>query len=93
AGGTVGASAGAAASNTSSRVGSLVPASRILVLREVNGKQYAIQIKQKDMLRDPSQRILIEPNDVILVEYTPVELWFNMMYNLINVSVSPSDFE
>jgi len=93
AGGTVGASAGAAASNTSSRVGSLVPASRILVLREVNGKQYAIQIKQKEMLRDPSQRILIEPNDVILVEYTPIELWFNMMYNMINVSISPSDFE
>ncbi len=93
AGGTVGASAGAAASNTSSRVGSLVPASRILVLREVNGKQYAIQIKQKEMLRDPSQRILIEPNDVILVEYTPMELWFNMMYNMINVSISPSDFE
>ncbi len=92
-GGTVGASAGAAASNTSSRVGSLVPASRILVLREVNGKQYAIQIKQKEMLRDPSQRILIEPNDVILVEYTPMELWFNMMYNMINVSISPSDFE
>ncbi len=93
AGGTVGASAGAAASNTSSRVGSLVPASRILVLREVNGKQYAIQIKQKEMLRDPSQRILIEPNDVILVEYTPIELWFNMMYNMINVSISPSDFD
>lgn len=93
AGGTVGASAGAAASNTSSRVGSLVPASRILVLREVNGKQYAIQIRQKDMLRDPSQRILIEPNDVILVEYTPVELWFNMLYNLVNLSVSPSDFD
>ncbi len=93
AGGTIGASAGAAANNATSRVGSLVPASRILVLREVNGKQYAIQIKQKDMLSDPSQRILIEPNDVILVEYTPLELWFNMMYNVINFSVSPSDFD
>jgi len=93
AGGTIGASAGAATNNSASRVGSLVPASRILVLREVNGKQYAIQIKQKEMLRDPSQRILIEPNDVILVEYTPIELWFNMMYNMINVSISPSDFE
>ena len=93
AGGTIGASAGASASNSSSRVGSLIPASRILVLREVNGKQYAIQIKQKEMLRDPSQRILIEPNDVILVEYTPVELWFNMLYNMVNLSVSPNDFK
>lgn len=93
AGGTIGASAGAATNNSASRVGSLVPASRILVLREVNGKQYAIQIKQKEMLRDPSQRILIEPNDVILVEYTPIELWFNMLYNMVNLSVSPSDFK
>ncbi len=93
AGGTIGASAGAATNNSASRVGSLVPASRILVLREVNGRQYAIQIKQKEMLRDPSQRILIEPNDVILVEYTPIELWFNMIYNAVNLSVSPSDFD
>lgn len=93
AGGTIGASAGAATNNSSSRVGSLVPASRILVLREVNGRQYAIRIKQKEMLRDPSQRILIEPNDVILVEYTPIELWFNMIYNAVNLSVSPSDFD
>lgn len=93
AGGTVGASAGAAQSNGYGKVGSILPASRILVLREVNGKQYAIQIRQREMLRDPSQRILIEPNDVILVEYTPVELWFNMLYNLVNFSVSVSDFK
>lgn len=92
AGGTVGASAGASQTNSTGRVGSILPASRILVLREVNGKQYAIQIRQREMLRDPSQRILIEPNDVILVEYTPVELWFNMLYNMVNLSVSPSDF-
>ncbi|MGN0930789.1 MAG: hypothetical protein ACI4NP_03635, partial [Thermoguttaceae bacterium] len=93
AGGTVGASAGASQTNSTGRVGSILPASRILVLREVNGKQYAIQIRQREMLRDPSQRILIEPNDVILVEYTPVELWFNMLYNMVNLSVSPSDFD
>ncbi len=93
AGGTVGASAGASQSNMNGRVGSLLPASRILVLREVNGRQYAIQIRQKEMLRDPTQRILIEPNDVILVEYTPFELWFNMLYNTINFSIRYSDFK
>ncbi|MCF0234441.1 MAG: polysaccharide biosynthesis/export family protein [Thermoguttaceae bacterium] len=92
AGGTVGASAGAATNNSAARVGSLIPPSRVLVLREVRGRQYVIEMKQKDMLRDPSQRILIEPNDVILVEYTTVELWFNMLYNCVNFSISPSDF-
>ncbi len=93
AGGTVGASAGAKNSGTSGKVSSILPASRILVLREVNGKQYAIQIRQREMLRDPSQRILIEPNDVILVEYTTVELWFNMIYNMINFRVTIDDFK
>ncbi len=93
AGGTVGASAGSTQANGTGKVGSILPASRILVLREVNGRQYAIQIRQREMLRDPSQRILIEPNDVILVEYTPVELWFNMLYNTINFTVRYSDFK
>ena len=93
AGGALGASAGATPGNVSGKVSSLLPASRILVLREVNGKQYAIQIRQREMLRDPSQRILIEPNDVILVEYTNAELWFNMLYNMINFNVSWKDFE
>ena len=93
AGGTVGASAGATQANTSGKVGSILPASRINVLREVNGKQYAIQIRQREMLRDPSQRILIEPNDVILVEYTTAELWFNMLYNMINFRLTVDDFK
>jgi len=91
AGGALGASAGSLPGNSSGKVSSLLPASRIIVLREVNGKQYAIQIRQREMLRDPSQRILIEPNDVILLEYTNAELWFNMFYNMINFNVSWSD--
>lgn len=93
AGGTVGASAGATNTGTNGKVGSILPASRVLVLREVNGKQYAIQIRQREMLRDPSQRILIEPNDVIIVEYTTAELWFNMFYNMINFRVTLDDFK
>lgn len=92
AGGVVGASAGSASVSTSGKVGSILPPSRVLVLREVNGRQYAIQIRQREMLRDPSQRILIEPNDVILVEYTNAELWFNMFYNMLNFRLTVDDF-
>ena len=92
AGGTVGASAGSTTAGASTQVSSILPASRILVLREVNGKQYAIQIRQREMLRDSSQRILIEPNDVILIEYTPIELWFNILYNTISFRITPNDF-
>ena len=93
AGGTVGASVGASAGSVSGKVSSILPASRILVLREVQGRQYAIQMRQRDLLRDPSQRILIEPNDVIIVEYTSAELLFNIFYNMINLRVSPNDFK
>ena len=93
AGGTVGVSVGSNQSNGGAKIGSFLPASRILVLREVNGRQYAIQIRQRDMLRDPTQRILIEPNDVIIVEYTTLELIFNMLYNSINFTVRYSDFK
>jgi len=93
AGGTVGASIGASSGAVSGKISSLLPASRILVLREVNGRQYAIQIRQREMLLDPSQRILIEPNDVILVEYTNCELWFNMLYNMVNFNISLKDFK
>ncbi len=92
AGGTVGAAAGSTYSEASGKVSSILPASRILVLREVDGRQYAIQIRQRDMMRDPSQRILIEPNDVILVEYTTVELWFNLFYNMLSFRITPNDF-
>ncbi|MBP5620412.1 MAG: hypothetical protein J6X44_00200, partial [Thermoguttaceae bacterium] len=93
AGGTVGAAAGATQAEASGKVSSILPASRILVLREVNGRQYAIQIRQREMLRDPSQRILVEPNDVILVEYTTVELWFNLFYNMLSFRITPNDFK
>ncbi|MBR4753411.1 MAG: polysaccharide biosynthesis/export family protein [Thermoguttaceae bacterium] len=93
AGGTVGAAAGSSYSEANGKVSSILPASRILVLREVNGRQYAIQIRQREMLRDPSQRILVEPNDVILVEYTTVELWFNLFYNMLSFRITPNDFK
>ncbi|MDO5309655.1 MAG: polysaccharide biosynthesis/export family protein [Planctomycetia bacterium] len=93
AGGTVGAAAGSNQGNQVGKVGSILPASRVLVLREVDGRQYAIQIRQREMLRDPTQRILVEPNDVILVEYTNFELWFNMVYNMLNFNLRVSDFK
>ena len=70
----------------------LLPPSRILVLRQVNGQQMAIRIPQKEALRDPSQRVLIEPNDVILLEYTRLEMLFNLIYSNIRFNVNVKDF-
>lgn len=93
AGGGIGVSAGGGDTSMSGgRSNFLLPPSRILVLRNVNGRQMAIKIRKGDALRDPSQRVLIQPNDVILLEYTNAELFFNLVFSCINLNVNPNDF-
>ncbi len=69
-------------------VGSVFPPTRVLILRMMNGQQYTIRVDLKKALRDPTQRILIEPNDVIVLEYTSTELFLNTALNLIEFNVS-----
>ena len=77
AGGSVAVAAGG--TNTrGSAVGSIIPPTRLLVIREVNGCQRAIKIDMKRGLTDANERILIQPNDLILLEYTPSEVAANL---------------
>jgi hypothetical protein len=77
AGGSVAVAAGGTSIRGSS-IGNIVPPTRLLVIREVYGYQRAIKIDMKRGLTDPSERILIQPNDLILLEYTPSEVVLNM---------------
>ncbi len=77
AGGSVAVAAGGT-TNRGSSIGNIIPPTRLLVIREVNGYQRAIKIDMKQGLTDPSQRILIQPNDLIMLEYTPTEVVMNM---------------
>ena len=92
AGGGIGAGVGGTDSSTSGRANFLLAPSRILVIRNHNGHQVAISLKKNDALRDPASRILIEPNDVILVEYTNFETIFNVIFSTIRVNINPRDF-
>lgn len=65
----------------------LLPPSKILILRQVNGRQMAIRVTKRDVLRDPNQRVLIEPNDVILLEYTNLEMLFNLLYSTVRFNI------
>jgi protein involved in polysaccharide export with SLBB domain len=76
AGGSVAVAAGG--SSIVSVRNAVVPPTRLLVVREVNGYQRAIRIDMKNAITDPSERILIQPNDLILLEYTPMEVAINM---------------
>jgi len=92
AGGSISAAAGSASGNsafsTHSGVGSLFPPTRVIVLRMVNGKQVAIELSLKRALLDPQERVLVQPNDIILLEYTEFELFMNVMMNNLNLNLS-----
>ena len=77
AGGSVAVAAGGTSMRGSS-IGNIIPPTRLLVIREVNGYQRAIKIDMKRGLTDPSERILIQPNDLIMLEYTPSEVALNL---------------
>lgn len=68
--GAVGAGVGAFGSLQSGAV----PPSRITIVRETppNG-QFAIQVNIKKALVDPEERILIQPGDIVVLSYTPIE--------------------
>ncbi|MDA0835143.1 MAG: polysaccharide biosynthesis/export family protein [Planctomycetota bacterium] len=51
-----------------------ISASRVVILRSMeNGDQVPIEINLYDALRNPHERILIQPGDYILLQYTPLE--------------------
>ena len=61
------------------RGSNLMPASRIRVLRTINGNPTEIELNLREIIKnnDISQRILIQPGDVVLLEYRPREVAIN----------------
>ncbi|MCL2117296.1 MAG: polysaccharide biosynthesis/export family protein [Planctomycetaceae bacterium] len=84
AGGSVAVAAGGTSIRGSS-IGNIIPPTRLLVIREVNGYQQAIRIDMKRGLTDPGERILIQPNDLIMLEYTPTEVALNMFLSTFSI--------
>ena len=78
AGGSVAAAAGGTSTVRGTGVGTLIPPTRLLVIREINGYQRAIRIDMRQAMLDPCQRIWIQPNDLIVLEYRPQEVAMNL---------------
>lgn len=94
-GGSIAAAAGgsATAGGGFSRggVGSIFPPTRVIVVRTVGQQMYAIQISLKTAMTNPDERILIQPNDFVLLEYTEFELVANVLLNNVNLNLSLND--
>ena len=64
--------------------GGIIPPSRAIVLREVPCVgEIPIEVDLKAAITDPSQRLLIQPGDTILVRYTKCEGVSNAALNLL----------
>ena len=61
-------------------VGAIFPPTRLLIVRTVDGRQRTIRVNVKKALRDPSQRLLVQPNDFLLLQYTEIELAMNIIF-------------
>lgn len=65
--------------------GNIVPPTRVLILRKLaNGEQLPIRVDLSKATRDPKQRILIQPGDVVMLHYKPGELFGNVAINFFN---------
>lgn len=71
-------------------VGGIFPPTRVIVLRNVEGQQVAIKLNLKTAMLNPQERILVQPNDIIILEYTPFEMVMNLLVNntLLNLNLN-----
>lgn len=95
AGGSIAASAGGSAAAMrggagQGSIGSLFPATRVVVVRMVDGQMRSIKLNLQKAITDPKERILVLPNDLIILEYTEFELAMNVILNslVLNLNVN-----
>lgn len=68
--------------------GTIFPPTQALVVRKLpNGQQLRIRVDLTRALNNPNERILIQPEDQLLLFYKPKELYANLFLNYIGVSI------
>ncbi len=69
--------------------GNIVPPTRALVVRKLpNGQQIPIRADLARAMTDPKERFLIQPGDLVMLQYKPHELAENVLLNFFNFSVT-----
>ncbi len=82
AGGSVSSAAGSSAGSTFRGIGNVMPASKLTILRSKNCKHCVIEVDLRKAICDPSQRVIVQPGDMIILEYRPNELLVNSIVSL-----------
>ncbi len=80
AGGSIGvASGGGTRGRFGSGMGGMIPPTQVTVVRMVDGYPMNIRTRLPRTLNNPQERILIQPNDIVMLDYTPLELAANIL--------------
>ena len=82
AGGSVSAAAGSSGNGSFSGIGSIMPATQVTVLRKCGCEQVAIDVDLRYALANPSERVIIQPGDLIVLEYRKNELAVNSIASI-----------
>ena len=65
------------------RTGSVVPATKVIVMRRANCRQCAIEIDLRCAQGNPEERIIIQPGDLITLEFRQREIVINTLVGLL----------
>lgn len=80
AGGSATATAGA---NVNRGLNGVVPATQVTILRKCGCEQTAIDVDLRYALADPSERVIVQPGDLIVLEYRRRELAANSLFSVL----------
>lgn len=69
--------------------GNVYPPTQCLIVRKLpNGQQVRIRVDLNRALHDVNERILIQPEDQVLLFFKPKELYANLLLNFIGVGIN-----
>jgi hypothetical protein len=75
--------------------GHMVRPTRVIILREMpDGRQLPIRVDLARAMVDQKERILIQPNDVVMLQFKPGQAVFNGVINFVNFNFlfDPTEF-
>jgi len=81
-GGSVSASAGSGGNGSFSGIGNILPATQVTVLRKCGCEQVAIDVDLRYALAEPCERVIVQPGDLIILEYRKNELFTNSFVSI-----------
>ena len=85
--GGVGGASGIAVIRTGTGPGNILPPTRAIITRKLpNKQQVSIRVDLSQSLRDPKHRPVIQPGDLITLQYKPGEVFGNSVLNLVNLN-------